>query len=661
MTPPPSDTTDLDRFELDTRRAVRAGRRALYGLLGLLLLVLVSMVLLVWFLRQVEAEEADRQRSADAQWLDQSLRFHFRRLEADVAGLLPQVGVAAVPMDTLPHRAGALWRGGAVRAHGWWPAEQQAFVARWPHWVQAELGTPEQADALVVMLNTARGLRRPTYAGPWVRSTTPGGDTVLWLAYPWWEGEHFRGSYVLAVAVERALEQAIPAWFLADHRVQSVPEPQAADLAATHAWVSIPLSGAQWGLLVAPLGDQAAVAPRAFFGAALLCLLGMLVALLFLGRVLAQRWRLEARLGTQMALRQAMERSVTLGLLAWDLNGRPFYANQALCRMVGWSGAELLAPAPELPCWPAEQGPLWPRVVQLGQAPPERQSGDEGQLLHRAGHRLDVWLHAAPLALADGRVIGWMASVLDISERRRMERLAARQQERLEASARLVAVGEVASTLAHELNQPLGALSSFATGLLNRLRQQRITLAEVEPVVERMERMADKAGRVIQRVNAFARRQEMLRQPLALAPFVARVAAAVPLPDGVVLDAAELEHGPTPTVPADALLLEHALHNVVRNAAEWAAQANRTPAQVRVGLVCESERVGILVEDTGPGIPDDLIPTLFEAFATRKPGGMGMGLSIARSMVEAHHGRIEVGRSTALGGAQFTLWLPLGG
>ncbi|WP_338063671.1 HAMP domain-containing sensor histidine kinase [Macromonas bipunctata] len=218
--------------------------------------------------------------------------------------------------------------------------------------------------------------------------------------------------------------------------------------------------------------------------------------------------------------------------------------------------------------------------------------------------------------------------------------------------------GEI-SGLAHELNQPLGALSSFATGLLNRLRQQRITLAEVEPVVERMERMADKAGRVIQRVNAFARRQEMLRQPLALAPFVARVAAAVPLPDGVVLDAAELEHGPTPTVPADALLLEHALHNVVRNAAEWAAQANHTLAQVRVGLVCESERVGILVEDTGPGIPDDLIPTLFEAFATRKPGGMGMGLSIARSMVEAHHGRIEVGRSAALGGAQFTLWLPL--
>lgn len=84
---PPSDTTDLDRFELDTRRAVRASRRALYGLSGLLLLVLVSMALLVWFLRQVEAEEADRQRSADAQWLDQSLRFHFRRLEADVAGL----------------------------------------------------------------------------------------------------------------------------------------------------------------------------------------------------------------------------------------------------------------------------------------------------------------------------------------------------------------------------------------------------------------------------------------------------------------------------------------------------------------------------------------------------------------------------------------------
>lgn len=656
----PPDSIDLNRFALDTRRAARASRRALYGLAGLLVLVLVSMALLVWFLRQVEAEEADRQRSADAQWLDQSLRFHFRRLEADVAGLLPQMAAEMLPMDVLPHHAGALWRGGAVRAHGWWPADQQAFVARWPHWGRAELGTPEQADALLVMLDTARGLRRPTYAGPWVSASTSGGETVLWLAYPWWEGERFRGSYVLVLEVERVLEQVIPAWFLADHRVRSVAEPQATGLEAPHAWVPMPLSGAQWGLLVAPLGNQVATAPRAFFGAALLCLLCMLVALWFLGRTLVQRWRLEARLGTQIALRQAMERSVTLGLLAWDLHGRPFYANQALCRMVNWSGSELLASGHELPCWPVEQGPWWQRVVRLAQAPSERQSGDESQLQHRNGHRIDVLLHAAPLALADGRVVGWMVSVLDISERRRMQRLAARQQERLEASARLVAVGEVASTLAHELNQPLGALSSFATGLLNRLRQQRITLAEVQPVVERMERMADKAGRVIQRVNAFARRQEVQRQPLVLAPFIARVVATVPLPDGVVLQLSGLDLAPDLTVPADVLLLEHALHNVVRNAAEWAAQAGCTPAQVRVGLVCEPERVGILVEDTGPGIPDDLIPTLFEAFATRKPGGMGMGLSIARSMVEAHHGHVEVGSSAVLGGAQFTLWLPLG-
>ena len=84
-----------------------------------------------------------------------------------------------------------------------------------------------------------------------------------------------------------------------------------------------------------------------------------------------------------------------------------------------------------------------------------------------------------------------------------------------------------------------------------------------------------------------------------------------------------------------------------------------SPATVRVSLAQDGGMAGIQVEDSGPGIPEAQRAGIFDAFRSGKPGGMGMGLSICRSIAEAHHGRIEVGDSQALHGAQFTLWLPL--
>jgi two-component system sensor histidine kinase DctS len=262
------------------------------------------------------------------------------------------------------------------------------------------------------------------------------------------------------------------------------------------------------------------------------------------------------------------------------------------------------------------------------------------------------------LNTASGEQIGWMSSVLDISERKRAARMAARQQERLQASGRLVAVGEVASTLAHELNQPLGALSSFANGLLNRLRGGRISLAEVMPVVERMERLADKSGRIIKRVNAFARRREMSRQPLDLVAFMRGTMTPYQTQSQVSLELA-LDQGPV-WVDADALLLEHAVHNVLANALQWAPLSG-SPARVRVHIEEDKTLVGIAVGDSGPGVNEEQQEQIFAAFFSTSAGGMGMGLAICRSVLEAHHGRIDVGRDPVLGGAQFTLWLPLSG
>lgn len=628
-------------------------KRAIRWLVGMLVLVGVSIVLLAVFLRNVEMQEEDRRRTADAQWLDQTLHFHFRRLEGDL-GVLALLAQRPAPEQAPALRAGALWQSsGVVRYHGWLAADRYATPATWPVALRDAATQDGNAGALQTMLETARGLQRAAYAGP--LPTAPNGQQhTLWLAVPLVEQGRFLGAYVAAVDVDQALAQVIPPWFLQDHALRMVA-PDGAQGGAYGAPITLP--GAQWKIAVQTLNAQAATAPRAFFGVALVCLAGMLVALYFLWRDAARKRTTESQLQTQIALRTAMERSVTLGLRAWDLQGRLLYVNQAFCRMVGWPADALMAAS-----LGSTPGP-WTRPDIFSAE--DLQLGQELTLPHRDGHHLEVLAHGAPLTLGNGAVIGWMGSTLDITERKQMERLAARQQEKLEASGRLIAVGEVASTLAHELNQPLGALSSFATGLLNHLQEQRISLDEVVPVVERMERLADKAGRVIQRVNAFARRQEMQRQSLEPLAFVSRVAHSVSLPAGMQL---ELDLPATaPDVPADALLLEHALGNVVLNASEWAAVSaagsgaadGASPARVRVSVLVELESLGLRVEDSGPGVPPEQLAHIFDAFASGKPGGMGMGLSICRSIVEAHHGRMEVARSAALGGAQFTLWLPL--
>lgn len=524
----PLPDADREMSDPDASQDSAARRIALLWLAGLLALLATSAVLLALFLREVETQENERQRAADAQWLEQTLRFHFARLERDLGQLPP--GLRGADDSSRPERAGLLWRGdGVIAWQGWLDAANLSAPASWPDAMAAAERDAEGIGALAIMIDTGRGLQRAAYSGP-LRSSQDG--AMLWLAVPRREQGRYLGSQIAAIRLERALEQIVPAWFLADHALHTVDDDSQSHARSSRDTlypVALQLPGAQWKLAVELLQPQPALAPRAFFGVALACLGALLVALHLL-------WRGSLR-------------------------------------------------------------------------------------------------------------------------RRQAERLAARRQQQLEASARLVAVGEVASTLAHELNQPLGALSSFASGLLNRVRQGSITLPEAIPVLERIERMAEKAGRVIQRVNAFARRQEMSRQPLDLPPFVRLVVRQLPLPDDVTLQLELPDAGPL--VSADALLLEHALRNLVLNAAEWALLGSRGMAKVCISLQSANGMTAILVEDNGPGIPPEQRTGIFEAFASRKPGGMGMGLSICRSIVEAHHGRIEVGDSQALGGAQFTLWLPL--
>ena len=646
-------------------------RWALAWLLGLFLLLVGAVVALVLYLQTFEAEEEDRRRSADVQSIEQSVQFHFRRLEDDMATLArlataQQQSPGASPQSAVALRSGLLWRErGVVLAHGWVPVRQaQDFGASPKRWQADWDAHASNAEALSMMRDVSRGLRRSAYAGP-MRKADGSLTDVVWLSVPFFERGSFVGSYLAALSIERAAQVLVPDWFeqtqtvrlLADDTEHALAPPEH-DGPIFRASMNLP--GTDMFLEVSPRSAQPATVPRMFFLVALLFLLGMLLSLYALRRDFVKRQRIQARLQSEVALRSAMENSVAIGLRAWDLEGKILYVNDTFCRMVGYEPQALVGQSAPLPYWPLEQANALERLHRNIIAGGTRSGGAEAQFQHRDGHLVDVLIHETPLNTADGEQIGWMSSVQDISERKRAQRVAAVQQEKLEASGRLVAVGEVASTLAHELNQPLGALSSFATGLLNRLRAGTIAPDEVAPVIARMAGLAEKAGRIIQHVNAFARRRELSKQRLDLAALVRRV-----VDTGAELQAAPLVLvlGPQPLwIEADEMLLEHLISNLVGNALDWAHQGTQVP-RVQVTLQAEpqpEQGMAILsVADSGPGVAPEDQAHIFDAFFSTKEGGMGMGLAICRSIAEAHHGRIEVARDAALGGARFTVRLPL--
>ncbi|GAB4404037.1 MAG: PAS domain S-box protein [Rhodoferax sp.] len=657
-------------FALLQRSVARSGARnrvALLGLLGFLALLVASVVMLVLYLRSFEAEETNRRRAADAQWLEQTARFHFRRLEDDLLvlarhALTASIGADARGPDVL--EGGWLWRApGVVLTSGWLPAQTArpagGMLQRWQR--DRELH-PDNAADLARMQSTSVGLRRASYAGP-MRDANASFSDVVWLAVPFFDRGQWVGSYLAALSMNTALQAMIPSWYLRDHAVRLL-SPSEADPGSTQAQeaamvLALDLPGVDLLVELTQSAPDSTTVPRVFLGVAMLFLMGMLLTLWVLRRDLAKRQQIQSLLEAQVALRLAMENSVTIGLRAWDLDGRILYVNEAFCRMVGYAATELIGTAMPFPYWPEQHRSQLAQVHREIMSRGTDGQGLEIQFQHRNGQLIDVLINEAPLTTADGTQIGWMSSVLDISERKRAQRLAAAQQDALEASGRLIAVGEVASTLAHELNQPLGALASFANGLLNRISAGSIRADEVAPVVERMARLAERAGAIIRRVGDFARRRELSRQRVDMVALVQRVVDGEREPQAAL-------HWDAPPGPiwvlADALLLEHLVANLLDNALFWATQGQAAQGpQVALSVQADADGVWVRLQvgDNGPGVAAELVESIFRAFVSRREGGMGMGLAICRSIVEAHHGQIRVGTDPLLGGALFVAELPM--
>jgi len=260
------------------------------------------------------------------------------------------------------------------------------------------------------------------------------------------------------------------------------------------------------------------------------------------------------------------------------------------------------------------------------------------------------------LRAADGAPSGWLVSGADCTERQRREENAAMAQERLTRVARLASMGEMASGVAHELNQPLTAITTYARACERYLAMKEPNLPEIVDAVREISAEGLRAGKIIDRLRQLVRNDEPsdpvpLDMNTVIEDLRPRLAA-----DARVFEAQlEVRLGAAPArIRGDAAQIQQVILNLVRNALE--ALVDQSPANRAVNISTAITRDGELelrVADNGPGFSPEIISRLFHPFATTKRTGTGLGLAMCRTIVQAHGGTIGISPATQGGAAVF--------
>ena len=393
----------------------------------------------------------------------------------------------------------------------------------------------------------------------------------------------------------------------------------------------------------------------------------MLVATLLLRRQVVRISRAESAWRTEAAWRQAMEDSALVGLRARDAEGRILYVNRTFCTMVGLGAEQLVGLQPPMPYWPPDELDevmLRHKRNLEGKAP---RDGYEALWCHQDGRRLNVMVFESPLIDAHGQQTGWMGSIIDITARKQLEARERHQAEAMAQQSRLTTLGEVASALAHQLNQPLTVIMGYNAGLQRMLADAGYDNQAVLHALAQQGEQAAEAGRIVRRIREFLTRRAPQREACDLGAVATRAAAL--LQRDLQAADVQLQWALAPGLPrvfADPILLEQVLINLLRNAADaivGVAQVDRPEGalagNIRITAQPGGERfVRLDVEDSGPGLNGRTVENLSAPFYSTKSDGMGMGLAICRSVIEVHHGGMDAGSSN-LGGARFSFTLPV--
>ena len=282
----------------------------------------------------------------------------------------------------------------------------------------------------------------------------------------------------------------------------------------------------------------------------------------------------------------------------------------------------------------------------------------DGELQHMlSGHWYQV--HERAIRWTDGRTVRVQIAA-DITDKKHIDEVNLQQQKRLEQTSRLITMGEMASSLAHELNQPLSAIANYCAGCVKRMQAGNYRFEDLLAAMQKAGEQAERAGKIIRRMRDMVKKsdpkclpvslQELIDETRAFADIEAQRSGtqiAVRIPENL------------PRIVVDRIMIEQVLLNLVKNGIESMGDIPFDRRHLSIqARVLDERMLEIAVADQGHGLPEEDVERIFAPFYTTKPDGMGIGLAICRSIIEFHQGRlwVEAGRD---GGTIFRFTVPI--
>jgi PAS domain S-box-containing protein len=647
------------------------------------------------------------------------------------------------------------------------------------------------AGSRLEALQEALRIRR-TVVSPDYRDATLG--PMHDIIFPVQRGRADLGAFIAVQSLETLLRATLPTAFTSRYSLTVVDaenrevfnnssvKPTDRQLSGT---ISLDLPNNRLGLnIVAYRGGGVWLT---FLPAALIIILTVVatITLIQLRRHAQHRAETEEKLRAAYAFRQAMSNSLITGLRAIDLEGRITFVNAAFCRMTGFEEKELVGLKPPYPYWPAEEFERLQHNIDTALAGRAPAAGFEMRIMRKNGERFYVRLYFSPLIDTNGQQIGWMASMNDITEPKRvrveLERAHERfetvidgldsavhvadvhsgeilfanrafqnifgfdcvgrdsalvtaacrpntewlhhdpatlgaeqlpcelfdgeiqhtlsghwyhlherairwvdgrtvrvqiaaditdkkhidevnlqQQKRLEQTSRLITMGEMASSLAHELNQPLSAIANYCAGCVKRMQAGNYKIDDLLAAMQKASDQAERAGKIIRRMRDMVKKGDPNRQPVALAELVDETRAFADIEaqrtgTQIVVDLPEN----LPKIVVDRIMIEQVLLNLVKNGIEAMSDVpvERRQLSIRARLL-DDRMLDVSVTDQGHGLAEEDMEKIFAPFYTTKAEGMGIGLAICRSIIEFHQGRLWV-TPRREGGTVFHFTVPI--